>query len=839
MTEKTTNETDKRLSGLVGLVAVSACVVLVGVSWWDQWDLGLFDWSAASLTVLVAVTTGASPRVRIRAIRIGLASTELAVLVGLATLRPVTVIWCTALGVAIAKGLIRQRLQQLVFNVGKSTLSAAGAALAAGLVGGLNQRHQIAYLLAGLAIAAVAFTVVNEVIVVPALAFASRTPMRQRLLANWDVRLGQLCAWIVVAFGGVLVLRHTNALIVVVPLVALSLQLWYGGRLRARGERDAWQQLAQSTDEFNAVDLDGVLKTAVKRAADLFSADEVDVEVYPLNSAPRLVRGGTDGITYDGRPEDAPPTVGGLATSALEGHDGHGIIGELRLRFRGPVKLTEREQYTLQTFASALCTAVRNAAAYAELARLAEQHAHDASHDPLTGLPNRRLLQEKGREALEGRPKGVTALLLVDLNHFKEINDTLGHAAGDVVLKEVGARLREAAGPEDVVARLGGDEFAVLLKGLTAPAVAGHRAQLMLATLAEPIELEGMRVSVEASIGIASAPSKGGMGELMRRADIAMYQAKRGGQRIAMYARARDTADISRLALGGDLPRAVAEQEITVKFQPIVDLASGQVVAAEALARWQHPDKGPLDPRRFLEAVERSGLLPAFTDAVLDQALVAATAWREADFDLPVAVNVSPRSLLDRRFPGAVAARLRAHDFAPDRLFLELTESLTLSQLEVVDEVLNALHDQGIRLALDDFGTGYSSLATLSRVPVHELKIDLEFIRTMETSTEAAAVVKSTVDLGRSLDLAVVAEGVESESQRRTLWELGCQAGQGHLFSRPIAAGHLLTVLRRGTGGRPGTLAPPLHEEGTVIRIPSARRTGERDTGERLPHWPA
>jgi diguanylate cyclase (GGDEF)-like protein len=837
--EKTTHQTDKRLQLLVGLVAVAACAVLLVMSWWYEWDLGLLNGSAAGLTVLVAVTSGASPRVRIRAIRIGLASTELAVMVGLATLRPITVIWCTALGVAIAKGVIRQRFRQLIFNTGKGTLAAGAAALAAETIVGLNHGHHIGYLLASLAVAGLAYTVVNEALVVPALAFASRTPMRQRMLANWDVRLGQFFAWILLAFGGVLVLWQNSALIVIVPLVALSLQLWYGGRLRARGERDAWQQLAQSTDEFNAVDLDGVLKTAVKRAADLFSADEVDVEVT-VHGPPRLVRGGTDGITYDGPPADAPPTTGESTANALEGHDGGTNIGELRLRFRGQVKLTDREDYTLQTFASALCTAVRNAAAYAELARLADQHAHDAAHDPLTGLPNRRRLQEEGKRALEARPvRGVIALLLVDLNHFKEINDTLGHAAGDVVLKEVGMRLKEAAGAEDIVARLGGDEFAVLLKGLTAPAVAGHRAQLMLATLAEPIELEGMRISVEASIGIASAPSKGGMGELMRRADIAMYQAKRGGQRIATYARARDTADISRLALGGDLPRAVAEQEITVKFQPIVDLASGEVVAAEALARWQHPDKGPLDPRRFLEAVERSGLLPAFTDAVLDQALVAANTWREADFDLPVAVNVSPRSLLDRRFPAAVAARLRAHDYAPDQLFLELTESLTLSQLEVVDEVLNALHDQGIRLALDDFGTGYSSLATLSRVPVHELKIDLEFIRAMETSAEAAAVVRSTVDLGRSLDLAVVAEGVESESQRRTLWELGCQAGQGHLFSRPVASSHLLNVLRRGTGGRPGTLAPPLHEEGTVIRIPTARRAGEREGGERLPHWPA
>ncbi|MFD0787429.1 putative bifunctional diguanylate cyclase/phosphodiesterase, partial [Micromonospora azadirachtae] len=284
----------------------------------------------------------------------------------------------------------------------------------------------------------------------------------------------------------------------------------------------------------------------------------------------------------------------------------------------------------------------------------------------------------------------------------------------------------------------------------------------------------------------------GGMPELLRRADVAMYQAKRAGQRISTYAQARDTADLNRLTLGGELPRAVADHEFTVNFQPIVDLGTGEIISAEALARWHHPTHGLIDPLRFLEAVERSGLLPAFAEAILDQALIAAKSWREDGFDVPVAVNVSPRSLLDARFPGSVLARLRAHDLPPDQLVLELTETLTLSQLDVVDRVLSRLRDEGVRLALDDFGTGYSSLSLLSRIPVHELKIDKSFVTAMESSTEAAAVIRSTLDLGRSLDLTVVAEGVESEPQRRALWQLGCTAGQGHLFARPMPAGTLL-----------------------------------------------
>ena len=430
---------------------------------------------------------------------------------------------------------------------------------------------------------------------------------------------------------------------------------------------------------------------------------------------------------------------------------------------------------------------------------------------------------------LEERPgNGQIGLLLVDLNHFKEVNDTLGHVAGDQVLAEVGRRLASAATPGDLVARLGGDEFAILFLGLPAPAVAVPRAQAILATLDQPMEIDGMRLVIEASAGVALAPSRGGIEELLRRADVAMYEAKRGGQPVARYARARDTADVGRLALTAELPRAVAEHEFAVNFQPIVDLVTGETISAEALARWHHPDRGDLNPTRFLDKVERSGLLAAFSENVLEQALQAAGKLRSEGFPLPVAVNVSPRSLLDPSFPEVVDQRLRMAQVPPETLTIELTESLTLSQLDVVDEVLCTLRDLGIRLALDDLGTGYSSLATLARVPVHELKIDRAFVAAMDSTSADAAVVRSTIELGRSLGLLVVAEGVESEEQRRRLWEQGCPAGQGHLFGRPMAVHRLIAALRRGYGGKPATLAAPLHEAGSVIRFPNRRNHQQR-----------
>ncbi|MEV4810209.1 putative bifunctional diguanylate cyclase/phosphodiesterase [Micromonospora avicenniae] len=833
------NETDRRLLLLIGLVVVLASLIVVTALRPALTSAAPKSANDAAGLVMVAfmivVGTLVKARVRIRSTTHSISWNETAIVIGVAIAPTSWVVLCTAVGIFLAS--LRLSPIKVAFGVGKNVIVAWGAGTALTAMswtwppsGGWRMVVPlgVAYLIAAL---------LDDLLAIPVIALASGTKIARNFRSNLDLRLGGFAVRFLVAVCTLLILQAAPRFLLAVPPLVLSLHLAYSARIRARTEQQAWQRLARATDALNVVDLDKVLATAVTQAAELFSADQVEIE---LRDGARTVRGGADGvIAYDGRDGAPAPVDGTVVPAPLEGHDRTADVGVLRLRFRGPVQLSEREQYTLRTFASALCTAVRNAQAYAELARVADEHAYAASHDALTGLANRRQLLEQGTEQLSTKhADGVTALVLIDLNHFKEINDTLGHAAGDQVLVQVAARLRDAAQGDDLVARLGGDEFAVLLRGLPAPAVAAHRAETLLAALHEPIDLDGMRISVEASGGIAAAPAAGGMPELLRRADVAMYQAKRAGQRISTYAPTRDTADLNRLTLGGELPRAVADHEFTVNFQPIVDLATGEIVSAEALARWHHPTHGLIDPLRFLEAVERSGLLPAFAEAILDQALIAAKTWREAGFDVPVAVNVSPRSLLDARFPGSVLARLRAHDLPPDQLVLELTETLTLSQLDVVDRVLSRLRDEGVRLALDDFGTGYSSLSLLSRIPVHELKIDKSFVTAMEGSTEAAAVIRSTLDLGRSLDLTVVAEGVESEPQRRALWQLGCAAGQGHLFARPMPAGMLLAALHRGAGGSPGLLAPPLHDAGAVIRLAPGRRTGGRGR-DRLPHQPA
>lgn len=829
---------DRQLLLYVGLVAFAGIACLT--------------WAATHLTPVPAghvyflaaltaiITTANSPLIylRVRAERRQFTATSVAILIAVATVPLHWAIVCTTAGVLISKVVTREPLK-ITFNVAKDTVAATAAGAAFTVVGFAPAADlsvavpSVPRLFLGIAVAALTYGIVDDLLGHTVIALATRTPWIQNVRRNADVMLIVRAVNLMIAPLIVLVVEQQAMLITATIPTILALQLATKNKIRQRADQEAWQRLAAVTDQLNVTELTAVLHAAIRRTPDLFSAEEAEIELTDVDP-PRLVRGAAERLGYEGPTESAPARDDYTITAPLEGPAGV-LIGELRLRFRKTVKLDYSERYKLMALTSSLATAIGNARAYAELQRVSAENAHAAAHDPLTGLANRReLLDQAERRFAERGADGMLAMLLIDLNHFKEVNDTLGHAAGDEVLRQVARRLEGAAPAGDLVARLGGDEFAVLLTGLPTPAVATHRAATMLRDLAPSIVVDGMQLTVEASGGIALAPGSGGVQELMRRADVAMYQAKRSGQGIATYTHARDTADVGRLMLGGELTRAVAEHEFVVDFQPIVDLATGEVTAAEALARWNHPEHGNLTPLQFLQTVERSGQLAAFADAVLEQSLTAMSAWREAGFDLPVAVNVSPRSLLDPTFPASVLGRLAAHAVSPDRLVLELTETLTMSQLDVVDRALHELRDAGVRLALDDFGTGVSSLSVLSRIPVHQLKIDREFVTAVETSSEAAAVIRSTVDLARSLHLTVIAEGVESEPQRHALFQLGCVAGQGHLFARPMRSGRLLATLRRGTGGLPGVLAEPLHQAGAVVRLPSRR---ERKTN--LPHLPA
>ena len=411
-----------------------------------------------------------------------------------------------------------------------------------------------------------------------------------------------------------------------------------------------------------------------------------------------------------------------------------------------------------------------------------------ALHDILTGLPNRALFQDRVDRALSAARRDGTrpVVMLLDLDKFKEVNDTLGHHRGDELLKLVGPRIANVLRSSDTVARLGGDEFAVLLPAAPDPEAGAEVGQKILQALERPFRVGGADLEVGASLGIACYPDHGEDVEtLMQRADMAMYVAKGTRSGHELYDEAGELRP-DPLAVVGDLRRALSDGELGVVYQPKIDLATGTIKGAEALVRWRHPHRGLVLPASFVGHAEHTGLIRPLTLHVLDAALGQVGDWRRAGLDIKVAVNLSMRSLLDRSLIEDVEVLLRKWDVPAQALELELTESTIMADPERALEILDALHDLGVGLSIDDFGTGYSSLGKLKQLPVDEIKIDRSFVVGMTHDHSDATIVRSTIDLARNLGLRVVAEGVEDADVRDELAALGCELGQGYFFSRPL-----------------------------------------------------
>jgi diguanylate cyclase (GGDEF)-like protein len=417
---------------------------------------------------------------------------------------------------------------------------------------------------------------------------------------------------------------------------------------------------------------------------------------------------------------------------------------------------------------------------------------HLATHDSLTELPNRRWFREAAGRAL-GSPSVLSgALLLIDLNGFKDVNDTLGHHHGDLVLRELGPRLRDSFREQDLVARLGGDEFAVFMPAAD-PEAAQEAVQRLQCALRTPVEVEGVSIELAASTGLAWYPEHGDdVDTLLQRADVAMYHAKDSQRQLVAYRPEDDYHSPARLALVADLRRALAEDRLVLHYQPQVELGLGVPVAAEGLVRWEHPHRGLLGPPEFIEVAERSGLIRDLTHRVLDLGLRDLRVWNEAGRNLSLSLNISVRSLLDRRFPDEVDRLLAAHRVDGRALTLELTESSLMVDPEVAKRTMHDLSELGVSFAVDDFGTGYSSLAYLTDLPIGELKIDRSFVQAINADARNAIVVRSTIELARNLGLRTVAEGIEDAEALEMLRSLGCELAQGFHVSHALPAASLV-----------------------------------------------
>jgi diguanylate cyclase (GGDEF)-like protein len=548
------------------------------------------------------------------------------------------------------------------------------------------------------------------------------------------------------------------------------------GALRWRGmagnRSDRWRLRARSRGRGSATAAMQLGKTIVSRPADVNPAAAADPTTV------RNVEGGlvelATPLVYRGEPR-----------------------GALLLAWRTEIDPGPDQIRVAEVLAGYATVILENARAHLALAQ-------QALYDELTELPNRRLFQDRLEQAIltscrDGHP---IALLLMDLDRFKDVNDTMGHLAGDALLRELGKRLRSSLRSSDTVARLGGDEFAVILTTLGDHAGATVAAQKILDVVGEPLQLRGQPLQVTGSIGIALYPEHGSDPEtLLRRADVAMYVAKRAGSGSATYAPEMDRDRADHLALVHDLRRGVEENELVLEFQPRVDLSTHAVVGAEALVRWHHPQHGLIPPVQFIPVAEQMGLIRQLSRWVLEAAYVQRSAWRAAGLDLNIAVNLSMRDLHDRQLPGVLAELGRKYDLGGSWLTIEITEGAVMSDPAAARLAVATLRKAGVRISLDDFGTGYSSLGYLSQLSVDEIKIDRSFVHRVTRDPKNLALVRATIDMGHALGASVIAEGVENAATLELLDRLGCDGAQGFHICKPLSVPALERWLRRGPTG--------------------------------------
>jgi diguanylate cyclase (GGDEF)-like protein len=471
---------------------------------------------------------------------------------------------------------------------------------------------------------------------------------------------------------------------------------------------------------------------------------------------------------------------------------------------KGNVHTFKRDELSLfETFASHLGVTLEKSqlnSSLAQLRALKNELAHQAYHDSLTGLANRVLFRERvtaGLENVAANGSGL-AVLFIDLDDFKTVNDTMGHAAGDTLLRVIGERITSCIGVEDTAARLGGDEFAVLLTNATNDADVRVVADRILLALGDPVDIEGQPVVAHASIGVATHASANDADALMQNADVAMYTAKRNGKgRCDVFEPALSMSVANRHQVKMGLERAVGTDEFVLHFQPVVNIVTGEIVATEALLRWRDPARGLLPPAEFIAIAEETGLIVPIGRFVLREACRQAKEWEPLAPDVRMFVNLSARQLLDPSLLEDVQRALHDANLDPSRLVLEVTETAMMQDIEYAQTTLTALKAIGVGLGVDDFGTGYSSLSYLRQLPIDVLKIAKPFIDAVDETPEDAEFVRGIVQIGHVVGLHVVAEGVERVEQSARLIEMGCDSAQGYYYARSLEPAAIVALLRR------------------------------------------
>ena len=750
----------------------------------------------------------------------------------------------------------RPRIEKLLFNLANFALVAVVELTVLYTFASMTGEPHLRDWLAAFA-ATMTATVLSALTIATVITISGGAPQFEKLPEM--VQFGSMVAFANTSLALLAVsILWTNPMLLwllILPLVIVFLA--YQAYVSEREKHERLELLYQSSRILqHSPELDSALVALLSHARAMFRAEVAEIVLYPRETDMDALRTTS---RHEGAPEVMvpipdprqdrvhqrvraatgpffiPPSLGATDDRSdmigpLRGESE--LIGSLRIsnRLTAGTTFADDDLRLLETLANQAAVALENGhleQSLAELSRLKEELRFQAYHDPLTGLANRMLFLDRIQERLQGDADGMPVLLFLDLDDFKIVNDTMGHAAGDRLLIGVAERLRDVLRPSDVAARLGGDEFAVLLDDGPELSHAAAVADRIIDVLRSPFPIDGQEIIVGASIGVAAARvGQIGAAELLRNADVAMYTAKGAGKnRVSVFEPTMHAAIVERHALSAELSRSLGRGELAVYFQPIVALGSSRITGFEALVRWRHPTRGLVNPADFIPLAEETGVIRALGRYVLEEACTQASKWRAVDPDghsLTVAVNLSAQQLQEPGFIDDVRAILETTGIEPNQLLLEMTETVMFHDTTTTLTRLEAIRDLGARIAIDDFGTGYSSLGYLRRFPVDVLKIAREFVGPADRA-EDWAFAGAIIALGRTLGLTIVAEGIETPGQLERLQSLGCAYGQGYLFARPVDAQSTLRFLQAGgsrrripTDGRANRSISPSIEEPAI-----------------------
>jgi diguanylate cyclase (GGDEF)-like protein len=782
------------------------------------------------LLVMFCLTEGFAIHVRVRRGGHAMSVTEIPMVLALAVLSPfLAVVARTVGGTAGLAVLRRQRGRKLAFNIALISLQATVAIVVYGALA--RPGEGVAGPRAWLAAYAAMLTAdLLAIILVTAVISLHDDPSEWRRLPSAMRGLVLVVVATSIALISAITVESNPWAVTLLAVLYCVVHLGYRGYVRqSQGNAQVENLYAFTSALDGSLDTGQLTRVILNQVRDELRSSNVELILPPGETEPGVrIR-----VSGHGQLDESPIHGSALAEWWTPATTGEPVLlpGGDPSRFDGPADgmavpvpvgdgvtavllvteslpdiptFTEEHLRLLQAMANHASVSLANARLVDRLRQEAIEKEHLALHDPLTDLPNRRHLYRLLNAALapETHTSAYTAVMMMDLDRFKEINDALGHDTGDALLRKVGERLQRRLHGRGAVARLGGDEFAMLV-AVASPEDAATVGHELVRDLERPVHVGHLTLHPRASIGIALAPDHGqDSGTLLRRADVAMYAAKQARAGVRIYRATDDQNTPQRLALIGDLRDAIERRETLVVFQPKVDPTTGAVIGAEALSRWFHPEHGFIAPELFVSLAEHSGLIRPLTLHVLDLSLRNCAAWHQAGHRIHVAVNLSPNTLLDDTLPDVILRLLAQNDVPATALTLEITESTLMADPDGSVVTLNRLRSLGIKISIDDFGTGYSSMGRLRELPIDEVKIDKSFVQNAAHDHRDRALIRSTVELGHALDLHVVAEGVEDEETYAFLARTGCDIVQGYYISKPLPADQFAVWLHDTTSHR-------------------------------------